>query len=173
MKGNNQLLWWVYSVKTWGWLRHTYTLKCKIMVEEFCCHCVWEVSAALRRKWLPAITLAAWLHVTHRAKMLSNMMSTVKSREQVGEVPCRKATATSWYGEKHRETRLYTRVYTHTHHLDTTRLASSVLCKTPPFASASNNRPWVFMLTSLPSMEKVWQVDPQGIWDGQGILQVP
>lgn len=29
------------------------------------------------------------------------------------------------------------------------------------------------MLTSLPSMEKVRQVDPQGIRDGQGILQVP
>lgn len=29
------------------------------------------------------------------------------------------------------------------------------------------------MLTSLSSMEKEWQVEPQGRWDGQGILQLP
>lgn len=61
----------------------------------------------------------------------------------------------------------------HPHRLDMARLAASVFCKGSPPTSVSNNRPGVLMPTSLSSMEKVWQVEPQGRRDGQGILQLP
>lgn len=40
-----------------------------------------------------ATALVAWLHITHGAKMLTNTKLTLRSREQVGEVPCRNAAA--------------------------------------------------------------------------------